>query len=210
MGSSLSTECPVLGTTSSCDPGICAATSRAFAVGVRRSSAPLRISVGTSGSGALSGAGAGVVNGQNAHAGTSLTPSTSAGGERRERAAAPSARTWAPASARRPRGEAARFHGKAALFAGGRVVEGRVEALGGAFRFAPFAALGSLEQPRERGRVAARRGAHRRGEFGAQGRFQIALEQDFEQLVGGDRDRVGVAAAVDPARTPRGGRAGAG
>ena len=33
------------------EPGICAATSRALAVGVRRSSAPLRISVGTLGSG---------------------------------------------------------------------------------------------------------------------------------------------------------------
>ena len=37
------------GTTSSCEPGISAATSRAFAVGVRRSCAPDRISVGTAG-----------------------------------------------------------------------------------------------------------------------------------------------------------------
>src|SRR5271170_4206848 len=76
VGSEPSTECPVFGTTSSCDPGICAATSRALAVGVRRSSAPLRISVGTLGKGACTGAGAGVVNGQKAHAGMSLKSST--------------------------------------------------------------------------------------------------------------------------------------
>src|SRR5271170_2178940 len=64
VGSELSTECPVLGTTSRCDPGICAATSRAPEVGVRRSSAPLRISVGTLGNGASSGAGAGALYGQ--------------------------------------------------------------------------------------------------------------------------------------------------
>src|SRR5277367_4798905 len=71
VGSSPSTECPTLGTTTSFEPGICAATSRAFAVGVRRSSAPLRISVGTLGKDPFWSAGAVVEYGQKAHPGMS-------------------------------------------------------------------------------------------------------------------------------------------
>jgi hypothetical protein len=110
VGSSLSTECPTFGTTSRCEPGICAATSRAFAVGVRRSSAPLRISVGTAGSGVFCAAAVGVENGQKVHAGMSLKSSTSA---RVNGATAPagSAAIRAFASARRRRGLEERFHG---------------------------------------------------------------------------------------------------
>lgn len=57
---------------SSSEPAICAATSLAFAVGVRRSSAPLRMSVGTLGKGAFRSAGAGPLKGQKAHDGMSL------------------------------------------------------------------------------------------------------------------------------------------
>ncbi len=76
LRSLLRTECPTSGTTSRCESGICAETSRAFSVGVRRSSAPLRISVGTLGNSSRAGAGAGAVYGQNAHAGMSLIAST--------------------------------------------------------------------------------------------------------------------------------------
>ena len=110
VGSELSTECPVFGTTSRCDPGICAATSRALAVGVRRSSAPLRISVGTLGNGARSGAGAGVANGQKAHAGMSLKSSTFAAVNGASWLAG-SALICVRASARRVAGADARFHG---------------------------------------------------------------------------------------------------
>ncbi len=51
------TECPVNGTTSSWASGICAATRRASAVGVRRSCSPERISVGTFGRGLAAGGG---------------------------------------------------------------------------------------------------------------------------------------------------------
>ena len=52
------TEWPVKGTTSTVAPGIRAATSSALELGVLRSWAPERISVGTSGSGAAGGGGA--------------------------------------------------------------------------------------------------------------------------------------------------------
>ncbi len=59
------------GTTSSCASGISAATLRALAVGVRRSCAPDRISVGTSGRGAGAGGG-GEASGQLAQTDTRL------------------------------------------------------------------------------------------------------------------------------------------
>ncbi len=86
LGSAPSGRCQ--GTTSRCASGICAATSRALAVGVRRSSAPLRISVGTFGSGASSGAAAGVGE-RPVRAGRDVAEFERVGrGERRERARA--------------------------------------------------------------------------------------------------------------------------
>ena len=72
LGSVPSTEWPVSGTTSRCEPGIFAASARASAVGVRRSSAPLRISVDTAGTGASSTSGPAVAKGHEAQAGMSL------------------------------------------------------------------------------------------------------------------------------------------
>src|SRR2546429_9291433 len=63
-----STEWPVKGTSSSCAPRICDATCAATEVGVRRSCAPERISVGTLG-GASGAAGGGEASGQAAQTG---------------------------------------------------------------------------------------------------------------------------------------------
>src|ERR1700729_22474 len=110
VGSEPSTEWPVLGTTSTCASGIWAATSRAFAVGVRRSSAPLRIRVGTFGSGASLTSGPEEANGHEAQGRTSLNVSALAG-VNGANALAGCARSAVRASRRRTLGLDERFHG---------------------------------------------------------------------------------------------------
>src|ERR1039457_3081547 len=60
----VSTEWPVCGTTTTVASGIIAATASALEVGVRRSSAPLMISVGTFGRAVIWVSGAALRNGQ--------------------------------------------------------------------------------------------------------------------------------------------------
>ena len=69
----VSVEWPVSGTTTIVASGIRALTASALAVGVRRSSAPEMISVGTSGSEVIVVSGAAVANGQYAHTGAELS-----------------------------------------------------------------------------------------------------------------------------------------
>ena len=90
------------------------------------------------------------------------------------------------------------------LFACGGVVQRRVEGLRAfGFDFAFAGALRALRQARERGGVAVRGRADRRREFGAQRRFQVALDQDFQQVAEEMVILWRAPATVDPAPAQR-------
>ena len=152
------------------------------------------------------GAGAGVVYGQNAHARMSLMESTLLGANGAISTCRQSL-DLRPRFGQAPGGAGGAVPSEQPLFAAGRVVQGRVEALARAFFFAAFAPLrGLAQQARERRRIAIGRRAHGGGEFRAQHRFEVAGDEHVEQRVRGEPQRVGMPVAVDPApaqRAPR-------
>ena len=187
----------MLGTTSSCESGICAGHfagaggRRAQIVGAAEDQARdvwQRVGIDFRPARGLRPAGAGRHIAERERVG---------GCERRERAAAdrPQRRPGFVQPFDRVGG---RVPGKRGLVADRRVVQRHVEGLG-RFLFAFAAALRAPDQPRQGGGVAVPGRADRRREFAAQDRVEVAGQQDLDQIVGGHAHGARAAVPVDRA-----------